>query len=108
MHTQCRYVNTLLPGGADKTSPLLQLSVLQELGDKEANGVRVDSRVEGVCASRLVPAQLGAEPLEEVQLLRCQPGSQHASCANVRLLRTCRSRRYAMWPRIFLSSSAPG
>lgn len=108
MHTQCRYVNTLLPGGAVKTSPLLQVSVLQEVGDKEANGVRVDSRAEAVCAPRLVPAQLGAEPLEEVQLLGCQPGSQHASCANVRLLRTCRSCRYAMWPSIFLSSSAPG
>lgn len=72
MHIECRYVNTLVPGGTGKTcpAPSLQISVLQELGDKEADGVRVDPSVEGVCGSRPVPAELRAEPLEEVQLLR--------------------------------------
>lgn len=51
-------------------APPLQVSLLQELGDEEADSVCVDPSVEGVCGSRLVPAELGAEPLQEVQLLR--------------------------------------
>lgn len=53
-------------------------SGFQELGDKEPNGVPVSSARERGRRSRLVPAQLGAEPLEEAQLLRRQPSSQHA------------------------------
>lgn len=70
MHIECRYVNTPVPAGADKTcpAPSLQVSVLQELGNKKADSVRVGLSVEGVCGSRLVPAELWAEPLEEVQL----------------------------------------
>lgn len=53
-------------------------SDFQELGDKEPDGVPVGSARERARRSGLVPAQLGAEPLEEAQLLRQQPSSQHA------------------------------
>lgn len=58
--------------------PTTTQSDLQELGDKEPNGVPVGSAGERGRRSPLVPAQLGAEPLEEAQLLRRQPSSQHA------------------------------
>lgn len=67
-------------------------SVFQELCDKEPDGVPVGSPGQRGCSSRLCPAQLRAEPLEEAQLLRWQPCSRHALCSKVRLLRKNRGR----------------
>lgn len=61
-------------------------SVFQELGDEKADGVPVGSAGEG--GRRLVPGELGTEPLEEAQPLGRQAGSQHALCPDVRLLQT--------------------
>lgn len=59
----------------------------QELGDKEPNGVPVGSVGKRGRGFALVPAELGAEPLEHLQLFRRQPGSLHAFCSDMGLLR---------------------
>lgn len=89
-HTKCCNINTIVLVCRlvwELQEKIYPPSVFQELCNKKANGVPVGSAGEGRCHSGLLPAQLRAEPLEEVQLLRWEPGSQHPPCTNVRLLR---------------------
>lgn len=82
-------------------------SVFQELCDKEPNGVPVSSPGQRHRSSRLRPAQLRAEPLEELQLLRWQPCSRHALCSEVGLLRKNREDvRRSLVTSLFTSASA--